>query len=788
MNVEQLRIRGIVQGVGFRPTVARIARAQGLTGWVCNDADGVLVVLSADRAACDGFVKTLMAELPPLARVDAVERGPGPADPLEAGFHIVQSERGQPNTGVSPDAAMCEACAKDILDPLNHRFRYPFTTCTHCGPRFSIVTGIPWDRPQTTMAGFPLCGTCEAEYHDETDRRYHAQPVACGVCGPTARLERMDGRAASYASFSMLDPVDAVGTLIHRGEIVAVKGLGGYHLCADATNEAVVAELRSRKNRPDKPLACMVRDLDVLRAYATPTEAEIAALKSPAGPIVLMTPKPDTDLAPILAPDQRRVGFMLPTTPLHLLMLKRVRKPIVCTSGNLTEEPPCIDDDDAQTRLVGIADWRLVHDRPIANRVDDSVATTIDGAIRVLRRARGYAPAPLPVPSGFEGGPKVLACGGDLKAVFAMTQGRDVVCSPHLGDLDDLRNVESWHLAFARLTELLQHEPDVVAVDQHPQYRASRHGRGLAASRQVPCIEVQHHHAHLASVMGEHGHPIDGGPVLGLALDGIGYGADDQTWGGEWFVTDYTAAERIAMFKPVALLGGDRASVQPWRNLYAHLHAEMSWAELQMNFAPLPLLDRLAEAPRDMLDQMLTTGTQAPLASSCGRLFDAVAAAVGLHYDQISYEGQAAMALEALVDDEVLAQVRAEADRGEIYPIGWPTHRETGLPYLEPVQLWRAILGDLCAQTSPALISARFHVALAHALCRFADRTRRERPELTTVALSGGVFANRVLTEELATRLRGAGFTVWLHRDLPPGDGGLAYGQALVALARSRRN
>ena len=794
MAGEHVRIRGIVQGVGFRPTVARVARQLGMRGWVKNDADGVLIALFSPPADRDAFLDALLRELPPLARVDAVERSPCDADAND-GFVIVQSAGGSANTAVSPDAAVCPACAADVLDPLNHRYRYPFTTCTHCGPRFTIVTGIPWDRPQTTMAGFPMCEQCAAEYHSEVDRRYHAQPVACGVCGPTAELVRTDGAAASYASYSMMDAVDAAATLIHRGEIVAVKGLGGYQLCCDATNPEAVAELRRRKHRPHKPLACMVRDVGTLRRYATLTEAEEAVLTGPEGPIVLLAPDPgidpDTELAANVAPDQAMVGFMLPTTPLHLLMMRRITKPMVCTSGNLTEEPQCTDDADAAERLGGIADWLLRHDRPIANRVDDSVVRTIDGEVRVLRRARGYAPAPLPLPPGF-GGPgdaQVLATGGDLKAVFALSKGGVVVPSQHLGDLDDVRTLESWHATLALVSTLFDHAPTVVAVDAHPSYRSARHGRSLAAARGVPVVEVQHHHAHIASVLAEHGRPREAGPVIGIALDGIGYGEGSDTWGdiwgGEVFVAGYAHAERRAHLKPVALLGGDKASTEPWRNLYAHLRAEMSWAELQMNFAPLPVLDHLDSKPRALLDQMLESGTQAPLASSTGRLFDAVAAALGLHAGGISYEGQAAMALEALVREEHLATVHEELHRGEIYPIGWPTHPVSGLPYLEPVQLWRAILGDLCAGTEPGLIAARFHVALAHALSRFASRLRKEQPELDTVALSGGVLANRVLAEAMAAFLRDAGFVVLLPRTLPPGDGGLAVGQVCVALARS---
>ncbi|MEM1415964.1 MAG: carbamoyltransferase HypF [Myxococcota bacterium] len=800
---ERLRFSGTVQGVGFRPTAARVARRLGLRGRVHNDGEGVTVTLAEGG---DGFLEALMAELPPLADVRAVRRAPVPADALGdvEGFVIDASAGGSPRAAVAPDAGMCPQCRAEVRDPFARRYRYPFASCTHCGPRFSVVTAIPYDRENTTLAEFPLCEACHGEFEDESARHFHAQTTACHVCGPTARLERGDGRPFPPSSYSMMDEVDAVCSLLMKGEIVAIKGIGGYHLCCDATNDDAVARLRERKRRPHKPFALMARDLDVIREHARVDAAAEAALTSIAAPIVLCPREPETDatrvVAEAVAPGQRTLGFMLPTAPLHELMLIRMDRPIVCTSGNVSEEPQVTDDDDARERLGGrggrfpaIADWLLTHNRPIANRVDDSVVRVIGGETRILRRARGYAPRALPLPPGLEGAPPILALGAELKASVALGGAEEVVLSQHLGDLADLRAFAAWQDALDLLTRLWEHTPRVLAVDLHPGYRASEVGRGLAQARQLPLVGVQHHHAHLAAVLAEHDVPASTEPCLGIALDGLGMGDDGLLWGGELMAFGYARYERLATFRPVAMLGGDKASREPWRNLYAHLRAHFSLGELRRDYGDLPLLDALAARPTKLLDGMLASGTNAPLASSCGRLFDAVAAALGLFPDGISYEAQAAMALENEVTPAALAQARAEADRGDVYPVAMPTLPEggpaEGLPYLEWRGVWGAILGDLAADTPRPLIAARFHVALAEALRAAAERLHRgresrEEPLARTVALSGGCFQNATLLEETERRLSADGWRVLSPRLVPPNDGGIAYGQAVVAAAR----
>jgi hydrogenase maturation protein HypF len=775
----EIRVRGRVQGVGFRPMVWRLAHELKLVGDVRNDPEGVVIRASGMPAAIDHMIQRLRAEAPPLACVERIEtRLTVPIS--QTTFHIGPTHAGHAQTQVAPDAAVCAACAREVLDPSERRRRYPFTNCTHCGPRLSIVTAIPYDRANTTMAEFALCKRCTHEYSDPADRRFHAEAIACPVCGPKVRFVPLHDRVGAARR---LDDVDAAAEALAQGRILAVKGLGGYQLACDATNAAAVQRLRATKLRPAKPFALMARDLDIIRRYCTPTVVEERLLASSEAPIVLMRATGPEQVPGDVAPGLSTFGFMLPTTPLHLLMLRRCDRPVVMTSGNIADEPQITDDDEALRRFAGIADAALIHDRRIAVRVDDSVVRTIEGAPRVFRRARGYTPAPITLPTGLAAAPPVLAFGGDLKSTFCMTKKGEALLSQHQGDLDSAAVHDDFRRNLACYAELFDHTPHALACDLHPEYRASKLAREWGRHDGLPLIEAQHHHAHVAACLAENGRPLASPPVLGIALDGLGWGDDGTIWGGEFLLADYREFKRLGTFKPVPMIGGDQAVREPWRSLYAHLTAEMSWAELSLNFDQLEVYGALAAQPRALLDQMIRKSINAPLASSCGRLFDAVAAALGICRDRQLYEGEAASRLEAMIDDQAL-----RADDELSYPFAIPNLRGSGLPYIEPLAMWKALLGDLILQTPAPRIAARFHKGLARVIVamtmKLARRDSADGPRFDTVALSGGCFQNVTLFVEVARRLRAEGFIVLSHARVPANDGGLALGQAAIAAAR----
>lgn len=795
-RAELIRVRGLVQGVGFRPSVWRLAQRHGLRGWVANDGRGVSIHVCGASDGLDAFVQALALEAPPLARVEHVDRAAAALLPPDAQFDIVASLRSgsdaEVHTEVVPDAATCAECLREVLDPFSRRFRYPFTNCTHCGPRLSIIESIPYDRAATTMRAFAMCADCAAEYADPGDRRFHAQPIACHRCGPHAWLERADNAAITNDKLTTpaaVDAVDAVCTLLQCGHIVAIKGLGGFQLACDACDEDVVARLRKRKHREWKPFALMARDIESVRRCCVVDDEEEALLMSPAAPIVIMQARPGASVAASVAPGIATLGVMLPNTPLHHLMLRRMARPIVLTSGNLSEEPQCIANHEARERLAGIADYFLFHDRDIARRVDDSVQRVVAGKPRMLRRARGCAPATLPLPAGFEAAPAVLAMGGELKNSFCLLRSfdgqADAIVSHHMGDLANALTFADYQGSIDAYSRLFEHAPCIVAVDLHPEYLSTKLGRELARGQGLPIEGVQHHHAHIAACMAENGVPLDAPPVLGVALDGLGFGDDGQFWGGEFLRADYRSSIRLGTFKPVAMLGGEQATREPWRNTYAHLMAEMGWARFTIDHAGLDLHEFLASKPRALLDRMIAGGLNSPLASSCGRLFDAAAAAAGVCRDHARYEGQAAIEFEALVDPRTLAD---EDDR-LAYAFACPRLKSSGLTYVEPLPMWRALLGDLVLDTPIPVIAARFHKGLAIVLVQMIEKLVQqpggEAQPFTTVALSGGVFQNRVLFEQVLTRLEGTGLRVLTQRRLPANDGGISLGQAVIAAARS---
>ncbi|TNF38646.1 MAG: carbamoyltransferase HypF [Deltaproteobacteria bacterium] len=782
----RIRVRGLVQGVGFRPTVWRLAREEGLVGTVLNDGGGVVIEARGPDSAVSAFLARLEAEPPRLARIDRVTVRPLARGAWPETFTIAPSHASDPTTGVVPDAALCDACREDTLGggADGRRLRYPFTNCTECGPRYSIVRAIPYDRANTTMAGFPLCAACAAEYGAPTDRRFHAQPNACWRCGPRVSLVGVDEAAAARVAALRADPanrddLDVAAALLADGAIVAVKGLGGFHLACDATREDVVERLRARKRRPRKALALMARDLATIRRYARVDAAEAELLASPQAPIVLLAPEGE-GVAPSIAPGVDTVGFMLPYTPLHVLLLERLDRPLVMTSGNLSDAPQLTEDAEAAARLAPIADAILSHDRPIANRVDDSVARVFAGGPRVLRRARGYAPSPLALPPGLDvpEAPAVLAFGGHLKATFCLADARGAVLSPHLGDLED---VETWHdyqRQLEVLTALYGHRPALVVADAHPEYLSTKLAAARAEAAGLPLVHVQHHRAHVASCLVDHGVALDAPPLVGVVLDGLGWGEDDTFWGGEVFVGGYRRLDRVARLVPVAMPGGARAIEEPWRDAFAHLVAAFgSWGAVRERFGDLALVRDLDARPVAILEQMIARGVRAPRASSAGRLFDAVAAAVGLCRDRASFEGEAGMALEAAAT----AAVRGGGDPGGAYV--FERARAGALRELSPRPMWERLLADLRDGVPIGVIAARFHHGLAAAL---ADLVAAVAPAPDAqVALSGGVFQNAVLTEALVARLTDRGLRPLVHREIPPNDGGVALGQAALAIARA---
>jgi hydrogenase maturation protein HypF len=749
----KITVQGIVQGVGFRPFVYGLARRLGLDGIVRNETTGVMIDVEGDPTCLESFLRALVVEAPPLARIEGIYAEKQPIGQYTT-FAIEPSQAcDDKNVFIASDVATCPECLREFNDPRDRRYQYPFLNCTNCGPRFTIVSGVPYDRERTTMATFPMCTACQAEYADPCDRRFHAQPTACPRCGP--RLWVADSQGTEICE---VDPLAFIGARLQEGNIIAIKGLGGYHLACDGLQDAVVRRLRQRKQREAKPLAVMVQDLATARRLCTVGAIEAEILASARRPIVLLRKRLDCPIAEAVAPRNRYLGVMLPYTPLHHRLLQQAARPLVMTSGNLTEEPVAYQDEEAVRRLAGIADYFLIHNRPIYTRCDDSVTRIVLQQELPLRRSRGYVPLPirLPTPCAMA----ILACGGHLKNTFCLAQGEYAFLSHHIGDLEGYQTYQAFVESIEHFKTLFDTTPQAVAHDLHPGYLSSQYALAL---KDLPHIAVQHHHAHIASCMAENGCE---GPVIGVAWDGTGYGMDGRVWGGEFLMASYTGFERLAHLEEVPLPGGERAIRQPWRTAAAYLHRVYGEAMGDLDLELMRYVDRRTS---QIIRQMLARGINSPLTSSAGRLFDAIAALIGLRYE-VQYEAQAAVELEMLVDESpVTGYSFCLADDRKPMVVG-----TNGII--------RGVVDDLLRGEPAPLIAARFHTTLAE-IIRSVCCYIRELTSLTQIALSGGVFQNAILLTTVISHLLADGFEVYTHRLVPPNDGGLSLGQVAVANA-----
>jgi hydrogenase maturation protein HypF len=774
----RVEVEGTVQGVGFRPFVYRLAHELGLTGWVQNTRNGVLIEAEGGAPVVEMFLQRMRSDAPHSASVETVSMTIVPVL-RDGGFSINQSvESGQRVLVIPPDLATCADCQRELADPHDRRFRYPFLTCTQCGPRYSLLTAIPYERSNTTMAGFTLCSACDAEYGAKTDRRFHAEPIACPTCGPSLCLWNEHGDEVADGEEALLRAM----SLLEQGLVLAVKGLGGFQLWVDARSQEAVQRLRNRKRRPEKPFALLFPSIDAVRSYCLLSLKEEALLSSPQAPIVLVHKRRDASLADAVAPGNPYLGAMLSATPLHHLLMASLQHPVVATSGNRSEEPIVTDERDAVVRLKGIADAFLLHDRPIARPVDDSVVLMVDGKLKsygrddtepsngsmmIIRRARGYVPQAIRWSDGLlnEVQNPILAVGGHLKNTVALLTGDRVMLSQHLGDLSTVEADRAFRQAVEDLQQLLHVTPQAIACDLHPDYRSTSFARELAATLSVPLVPVQHHHAHVASCMAEH---RLGGEVLGIAWDGAGYGGDGQVWGGEFFIAGYRRFMRFASLAPFRLLGGEAAMKEPGRSAAAILWELMGENMLEHD---LPSW-RVTHGQREKFANVLKSGLASPWTTSMGRLFDAVASLTGMCH-QASFEGQAAMAVQFAAEREV--------DAGDSGLYGYPIDvvlnccgDNTWIVDWRPMV--NAMLEDLCRGWGLGQIAARFHAGLAAATVWVAKAAGLPR-----VVLTGGCFQNRLLLSLVRNRLEKAGFTVYSHALVPPNDGGLSLGQALVA-------
>jgi hydrogenase maturation protein HypF len=755
----QIDVSGIVQGVGFRPYVYRLATGRHLSGTIRNTSAGVTIEIQGSAETVQNFVEHLPVEAPPLARITCVAVHDVPCLATQSSgdqdFCIIHSREGEEvHTLISPDVAICPDCLREMFDPNDRRYRYPFINCTNCGPRFTIIRDIPYDRPGSSMAVFSMCPACLMEYENPLDRRFHAQPNACWKCGPRVELWDKSGNLIECD-----DPIVEAVSALQAGLVVAVKGLGGFHLAADATNRRAVAMLRQRKRRVEKPFAVMVPDLNAAQEVSEVDDAARAVLKSMQRPIVLLPRKERSVIPDEVAPFNRCLGIFLPYTPLHYLLLAGGGfKALVMTSGNLSEEPIAIDNREAVNRLNGLADHFLVHNRDILLRCDDSVVRVAGGVTRQLRRSRGFVPVPVFLKNDQ---PSVLAVGGELKNTICLTKGKHAFLSQHVGDLENVESYGFFHEAIQHLERILEIRPEIIAYDLHPEYFSTKWALQQTGTK---LIGVQHHHAHIASCMAEN--QLDG-QVIGFALDGTGYGTDGNIWGGEVLVAGYEGFERAAHFEYLPLPGGEAAIREPWRMAVSYLAHHFGRKFLEWD---IPFVRQLNRPKADLLLRMMEQRVNSPLTSSCGRLFDAVAALIGIR-QQVNYEAQAAIELEMVISESEDETAYAL----ELLP-------EAGNWIIGTQPLFEAVMEDLRGSTPPAVISRRFHNGLLEGFVQLA-RLIREKSALNRVCLSGGTFHNVYLSQRLEARLCETGFEVFTQKEVPSGDGGLSLGQALIAAA-----
>jgi hydrogenase maturation protein HypF len=749
----KIEIKGIVQGVGFRPFIYSLANQYQLKGWVKNTSKGVIIEVDGKAGAIDAFLQHILSSPPPLAHIDTITSSKISPNGYTT-FQIIESEAIPGEfVPISPDMAICNDCRRELFDPTNPRYRYPFINCTNCGARFTIIKDIPYDRPATTMAAFPMCSYCKEEYENPVNRRFHAQPVACPTCGPHIWLEIDKKEIAAHEA-----ALQQARQMLRDGKILAIKGLGGFHLACDARNGKAVQILRERKRRTDKPFAVMVFDSATAARYCKLSASELTLLESKEKPIVLASKVPQNGISALVAPGNNRIGMMLPYTPLHLLLLEpKADFPdvLVMTSGNISEEPIAYTNDEALTRLEDIADGFLLHDREIHMRIDDSVLSDFRGQPYFARRARGFAPQPIPLPIT---APMLLATGAELKNTFCLSKDRYAFLSHHIGDLENAETLQSFEEAVAHYENIFRVKPAAIACDLHPDYLATRYAAARACREELPLFEIQHHHAHLAACLADNQWNMDE-PVIGAIFDGTGFGTDGAIWGGEFLLGNYSGFERKFHLAYVPQPGGDTATRIPARMALAHLwSAGIPWED---DLAPLQFLN---SEEKSILHKQLEQSINAPLTSSMGRLFDASAALIGIR-QAVNYEAQAAIEMEAYCLE----------DENGTYPFS--INADT----IDPAPLWAALLRDLHSGVSQEHMAARFHTAVTDLVLSVAERLRQESA-VNTVVLSGGVWQNKVLLTYSITRLENAGFKVLWHRNIPTNDGGIALGQVMIAM------